>query len=34
MSATLTTPPDVSYVLYILAFALFIIGLGGLTGPR
>jgi NAD(P) transhydrogenase subunit beta len=30
----LPTPPNVSYVLYIIAFSLFIIGLGGLTGPR
>src|SRR4051794_7630490 len=30
----LPSPRDVSYVLYILAFSLFIYGLGGLTGPR
>jgi NAD(P) transhydrogenase subunit beta len=30
----LPSPPDVSYVLYIAAFGLFIYGLGGLTGPR
>ena len=31
---TLPAPRDVSYVLYIVAFSLFIYGLGGLTGPR
>jgi NAD(P) transhydrogenase subunit beta len=30
----LPSPPNFSYVLYIIAFALFIYGLGGLTGPR
>jgi NAD(P) transhydrogenase subunit beta len=30
----LPSPPNVSYVLYIIAFALFIYGLAGLTGPR
>ena len=32
--AALPSPPDVSYVLYIVAFSLFIYGLAGLTGPR
>jgi NAD(P) transhydrogenase subunit beta len=34
LAASLPSPPDVSYVLYIIAFALFIYGLAGLTGPR
>jgi len=33
-STALPSPRDVSYVLYIIAFALFIYGLAGLTGPR
>src|SRR3954465_2467420 len=32
--APLPSPPNVSYILYIAAFSLFIYGLGGLTGPR
>jgi NAD(P) transhydrogenase subunit beta len=34
IAVALPSPPNVSYVLYILAFSLFIYGLGGLTGPR
>src|SRR3954466_14841549 len=34
MFATFLQDDEFIYVLYIVAFALFIIGLGGLTGPR
>src|SRR3954451_18703397 len=34
MFATFLQDDQFIYVLYIIAFALFIVGLGGLTGPR